>query len=423
MGRGKLERSAPLANTNGAPVPKDTPPQGYFQKGYDPPSAPSSGGVDLQDRYIPSFSLLELTPEERKRRWVVLGFSPLFEGIAICMILFALMEMPRQPVEKFARQEALMFHLATPPPAVRHLPQMVKQPPVENLRAAPIVPNIRPAEASKPELAHLAEPKPTEPKIELPRPAPAPVTFASVRKPRLPERRLMAPVRTGSFTPGSSAPGTVKRPLREVQTGGFGADNGIPGDPQENSHTKLARLGSFDLPQGPGQGNGTGGAQGVRGTVASAGFGNAVGSAHGNGVPGKVNLTGFSAARQSRQDGASLGHVQGGGFGSVVAGKNAPRQHAASGVAEFQPVVILSKPDPVYPAEARKLHLEGDVILSVDFEASGKLHILRVVKGLGHGMDQAAIQAAENIRFKPAQREGHPVNSQAMVHIIFQLAY
>ena len=353
----------------------------------------------------------------------MLGVSPFFEAVAIAIVLWALMAMPHQPAIKFARQEALMFRLATPPPAVKRLPLMVKVPPVARLRAAPVVPNLRRTEVQKPELQHLTTPRIAEPKIELPKPAPAPVIFASVRQPAQPVKRLPVPVRTGSFTPGSAAAGTLKRPLREVQTGGFGANNGIPGEATNDSHTQVARLGSFDLPEGAGHGNGTGGAQGVRGTVASAGFGNAVGSARSNSAPGKVQLSGFGAAQGGRPGGGSPGNVRQGGFGSVVAGAAAPRAHTAALDGGFRPVEILSKPNPVYPAEARQLHLEGDVILSVDFEASGRLEILKVVKGLGHGMDEAAIQAAENIRFKPAQRDGRPVNSQAMVHIIFQLAY
>jgi len=380
------------------------------------------GAPDPSVQYIPHFNLLEPTLEDRKRRRLVLGFSPAFEAIAIAVVLWALMAMPHQPEIKFVKQEVLMFRLATPPPPAKRAPMLFKQPVVARLEAAPVAPTVRRPEVPKPELEHLQAPKISEPKIELPKPASAPVTFASVRMPPRPPKRRIAPLRTGTFTPGSAAAGTLKRPLREVQTGGFGAANGIPGDPQDDSHTKVAGLGAFDLPSGLGHGNGTGGAQGVRGTVASAGFGNAVGSPAGNSSPGSVQQSGFGSAVGGRQNGSSAGNVRQGGFGSVVAGANAPKTHTAASAA-FKPVVILSKPNPVYPSEARKLHLEGDVILSVVFEASGKLDVLRVVKGLGHGMDQAAIQAAEDIRFKPAQSEGRPVNSAARVHIIFQLAY
>jgi len=47
----------------------------------------------------------------------------------------------------------------------------------------------------------------------------------------------------------------------------------------------------------------------------------------------------------------------------------------------------------------------------------------RVVKGLGHGLDESAMKAAEQIKFKPAMSNGHPVDFPAVVHIVFQMAY
>jgi TonB family protein len=47
----------------------------------------------------------------------------------------------------------------------------------------------------------------------------------------------------------------------------------------------------------------------------------------------------------------------------------------------------------------------------------------RVVRGLGHGLDEAAIAAANKMRFKPALRNGQAVDSTAVVHVVFQLAY
>jgi periplasmic protein TonB len=45
-----------------------------------------------------------------------------------------------------------------------------------------------------------------------------------------------------------------------------------------------------------------------------------------------------------------------------------------------------------------------------------------VIRGLGHGLDENAQRAAEQIRFKPAMQEGQPADSTATVHIVFQLA-
>ena len=83
---------------------------------------------------------------------------------------------------------------------------------------------------------------------------------------------------------------------------------------------------------------------------------------------------------------------------------------------------VISKPTPVYTAEARAMKLEGEVLLEVGFSASGEIEVKRVVRGLGHGLDEAAIRAAEQIKFKPATRGGAPVDSTATLHIVFQLA-
>ena len=85
--------------------------------------------------------------------------------------------------------------------------------------------------------------------------------------------------------------------------------------------------------------------------------------------------------------------------------------------------MILFKPKPVYPEAARQLRLEGEVALSVVFEASGKVRVRRVVRGLGHGLDEAATRAAEQILFTPARQLGHPVDFEATLRVLFQLAY
>jgi TonB family protein len=86
------------------------------------------------------------------------------------------------------------------------------------------------------------------------------------------------------------------------------------------------------------------------------------------------------------------------------------------------PVTIVSKPVPDYTDEARALRIEGDVILEVEFSATEEIRVLRVVRGLGHGLDDNAARAASRIRFKPAQRGGQPVGVRTLVHIVFRLA-
>jgi TonB family protein len=81
----------------------------------------------------------------------------------------------------------------------------------------------------------------------------------------------------------------------------------------------------------------------------------------------------------------------------------------------------LFKPKPVYTQEARDLKLEGQVSLEVIFQASGVVRVIRVLHGLGHGLDEAAEQAAQQIRFRPATRAGVPVDTAATLYITFQV--
>ncbi len=114
--------------------------------------------------------------------------------------------------------------------------------------------------------------------------------------------------------------------------------------------------------------------------------------------------------------------IQKGGFGDTVReDPSAPARKTAA--AASSPVEILAKPRPAYTAEARKLGLEGEVLVEVVFEASGSVRVSKVLKGLGHGLDESALQAARDIQFRPARRDGQPVDSTAVVHIVFQLTY
>jgi TonB family protein len=85
-------------------------------------------------------------------------------------------------------------------------------------------------------------------------------------------------------------------------------------------------------------------------------------------------------------------------------------------------VVVISKPQAVYTSEARQLKVQGDVILRVTFTASGQVVVQGVVQGLGHGLDEEARRVAQQIRFRPATRNGQAVDKTTNVTITFQLA-
>ncbi len=131
-------------------------------------------------------------------------------------------------------------------------------------------------------------------------------------------------VKVGVMSSGSAAPATVVAPVNKVQTGGFGDPNGVAGKGDPNKATNVNRLGSPALPGGPGYGNGTGGDKGIRGTVASTGFGN--GTANPPPAPkrGALQSTGFAD--------------------QTVATPEAPKKKAATGEGATTPVDILEKP-------------------------------------------------------------------------------
>lgn len=301
-------------------------------------------------------------------------------------------------------------------------PQIL-EPPKKDYHAIELVPTPVPEnhtpqrQLPRPVLEAKLDPPPsTAMRLPAPQPQPKPkVEDATVPEVKIAPKKLdpvptSAPaipkqiVRTNLFSTGSSAPQTIERPPQQVQTGGFGDPNGVPARATQTRAVNIAQSGGFDMPTGPGYGNGTGGAKGVRGVVASTGFGG--GLAVGN-------------ARTS-----SAATVRSAGFGDadVPAPPTVQSRPAPSAAAKLIPAEILSKPVPIYTDEARSKHIEGEVLLEVVLEASGKLRVLKVVRGLGHGLDDAAVRAAEQIRFKPALKDGQPYDSTAVVHIIFQLA-
>lgn len=288
--------------------------------------------------------------------------------------------------------------------------------PMPSLRPEPkpikvVKPEVHPKLLPAVKLPVFEQPKlivPREVRREAPKPVEAPQVVVNQFK--APELKVAMGgarpqlVHTGDFS-GSSQKPTVNAAVEKVQTGGFGDPNGLKGEGKQGAKLYAAQAGGFDMPVGPGQGNGSGGAKGIKGTVASADFGNGI-------------------ATGGKGDGRSNGQgVATGGFGSEQVVHGGPKIAPVDSGPASTPVEITFKPNPVYTEEARSLRLEGEVLLEVNFSANGTLHVNRVVRGLGHGLDEAAIAAANKIRFKPALRAGQPVDSTAVVHVTFQMAY
>ncbi len=240
----------------------------------------------------------------------------------------------------------------------------------------------------------LVEPPP----MVIPRATTAPVLSGVLRVPILaPQPKL------GEF--GGQQARARSAPLaNKVQTGGFGDPNGLPGVGAGVGHLIAARVGSFDLIAGPGQGNGTGGATGLQRKIVSSAFSDTRIAPTPHGPVSNVTL------------------IKSGVFGDVVPALTIQPLPVHAAGPRLLPVVVTAKPTPVYTDEARRLRVEGEVVMEVIFPRSGKPQIVRILERLGHGLDESATNAVIKIEFQPAQQAGTPVDSKAIVRVIFKLA-
>ena len=66
------------------------------------------------------------------------------------------------------------------------------------------------------------------------------------------------------------------------------------------------------------------------------------------------------------------------------------------------PPQVIFHPSPVYTVEARRLGIRGSVFVQAQFDADGNFEVLRIVRGLGYGLDENALAALQSWRFLPA---------------------
>jgi TonB family protein len=275
------------------------------------------------------------------------------------------------------------------PPA----PEAQRRPPQEKRPAVPARPAPRPVEPP-PEVAR-AEPAPPAPAARRPEPVPT-QAFAAVPRAAKPEPgRTVA--RTGAFA--SDRPTVAGKPKVAIPTASVGTFSQA-----ETTHVRSTASRTAEV------------------QVAGFSFGDAaerVPPAEPDAIVLEASFdVATPAARPVR---ASAGPVGSAGFGAAIdSARDVPARRRAAEAFEV-PVEILSKPLPVYTEQARRLRIEGEVVLEVTFVAGGELRVVRVVRGLGHGLDEAAIAAAKRIEFQPARRDGRPVDHTAQLRVVFRL--
>lgn len=344
-----------------------------------------------------------LLPEE-KRGFKSVAISALVNiAIAIIVLIVSMSAVHVVQQNNLVANE-IVYQPPTPKPNIPPRPRVhVYAPPMKTQPSKIFLPKPKPVKAP-PKVRHIKMPTPELPKLPAeramrvtPPPKPKVGLFKSVQPTRVANNKSHPTVRTGGF---GDPEGVHPNPHATQQPNivAFGSPEDAPGSAK--SGAGRARAGSVHgVDFGSGVANGARGGH-DRGTIASAGFSSGVvgGSPSGR-APGKI----ASATFGGNMYGNSGGHV--------------PQTHRSNGT----PIIVLYKPLPTYTAQAMQKHVQGNVTLRVRFTASGHVQVLNVVRGLGYGLDRQAELAAEQIRFKPATQNGHPIDAVRIIRITFQM--
>ncbi|MCC7499962.1 MAG: energy transducer TonB [Bryobacterales bacterium] len=125
--------------------------------------------------------------------------------------------------------------------------------------------------------------------------------------------------------------------------------------------------------------------------------------------------------------GGGIGSGRGGGVGSGTGPGFGPGSGGGIGGGVYRigggvsAPTLLVKVEPEYSEEARKAKYQGVVILYVVVDTNGMPRDMRVMKPLGLGLDEKAMEAVQKWRFKPGQKDGHPVPVAATIEVNFRL--
>ena len=349
-------------------------------------------------------------------------------------------KIPRSP---FASTLTLVFHVALGLAVVivTAIPSIPKEHRNESLTfmravALPEPFDVPPAPVPVPKpVVEIPRPEPPKafeaPAIVKPAPVPTPPPPAPEKKAIEPPREVLPPkhaVNVGAFA-DVPAPNRVERKA-QVETADFGA----PATETARTRRELQALDAFENPATR--------TTAARAAVSDAGFGGTTATSNAPRATVSAGAAGFSADMTPKPAASAPRATGAAGFVADTTPRPAPAPpKPVTQPASFtdtpaapklapqappppradRPVEVVYKPSPAYTDEARAKHVEGEVTLEVEFTAEGQVRVLRVVRGLGYGLDEMAQRAAEQIRFKPATSKGSPVDFRANLTIVFRL--
>jgi TonB family protein len=299
----------------------------------------------------------------------------------------------KQVIERQYEMTELIVPDQEPPPV------KIKQPPPPEMPPPPDSPKVQLQERQ----IVLPKPKPEPKPVEME----AKVTLPAVKA--KPQIVTLAPQPKAALTAAMPAQNSNVKPSTAPVH--LGQTFGVTPNPNATRPATIAAIGNpYGGMQGP--------AIAPHGVVGSTGIGNGTHFGSNSGAVGKVASAGIPGSSGTGTPG-NYGKVASAGIPAPTQVAVAPRMVEQTVSTELE---VLSKPPVLYTSEARQLRVQGDVVLRVTFLASGQVVVQGVVHGLGHGLDEEARRVAQQIRFRPATRNGQPVDLTTTITITFQLA-
>ena len=341
--------------------------------------------------YTPGRTNFGLLPEPERSTGAFIA-SLVVNG-SIMAAVFILGMMVKHVIVEHHYEQTLLIAPTTPPP-----PPKVKVAPPPKLPPPPEPPKV----------------KLDAPKIEMPKPKPEPKPIQMEAKLEAPVVKVAKPAIVLAPQPKAALTAAMPAQSPEVKPSTapvhLGQTFGVTPNPNATRPATIAAIGNpYGGMQGP--------AVAPHGVVGSTGIGDGLKSGSNAGVAGKVASAGIPGA--AGNSAGSYGKVASAGIPATQAVAVVQKVNAQPA---FTNIELISKPPVQYTAEARQLKVQGDVVLRVTFLANGQVAVQGVLRGLGHGLDEEAQRVAQQIRFRPATRDGHAVDTTTNITITFQLA-
>ena len=138
-------------------------------------------------------------------------------------------------------------------------------------------------------------------------------------------------------------------------------------------------------------------------------------------------LSKYMTPSNGQGSGGGIGNGKGGGVGNGDGGGYGPGSGGGVGGNVFRvgggvsAPVLLYKKGPEYSEEARKAKHQGTVVLYVQIDTSGHATNMKVVRSLGLGLDEKALEAVANWKFTPGKKDGKAVTVEATIEVNFRL--